>query len=255
MRVLLISMVIIICLALPAAADTDDLPEKWQTILSNACRFSAPGARVECLSNNFLGTPYRADTLGGGPGQDEHLTIEFEAVDCFTLLDYIEALRRIEMPGEFRAALINVRYRDGIVTWSSRKHFFTDWALDPEILDVTAEIAPYAVQSVEKELNRHADGTPVLPGIPLRHRRIFYHSADPLNPEVLDRLQPGDYIGIYSEEAWLDVSHVGLLVIKNGKAYLRHASSRPETLYVIDSPLIDYLRGKPGIIVLRPESG
>ncbi|NIQ97854.1 MAG: DUF1460 domain-containing protein, partial [Desulfuromonadales bacterium] len=50
-----------------------------------------PGEQIVAISNRFLGTPYRAGTLGGGPGQTEALTVSLDAVDCFTLLDYVEA--------------------------------------------------------------------------------------------------------------------------------------------------------------------
>nr|WP_273968370.1 N-acetylmuramoyl-L-alanine amidase-like domain-containing protein [Enterobacter cancerogenus] len=39
----------------------------------------------------FLGTPYQADTLIGGPGTLEALVVNFNGVDCFTLADYVEA--------------------------------------------------------------------------------------------------------------------------------------------------------------------
>ena len=61
----------------------------------------------------------------------------------------------------------------------------------------------------------------------------------------------GDYIGIYTHIEGLDVTHVGILIKKEGKAYLRHASSKKEFLKVIDEPFESYIKNTPGFIVLR----
>jgi hypothetical protein len=64
-------------------------------------------------------------------------------------------------------------------------------------------------------------------------------------------LRSGDYVGIYSEHAGLDVSHTGLIVKKSGQVLLRHASSRSNVKRVLDEDLLDYLRDKPGLVVYR----
>ena len=251
MRALTITVVMLVALALPVSADSG-LPGKWEKILANACNFTSSGARVECLSRYFLGTPYVADTLGGGPDITEHLVVNLNAVDCFTLIDYVEVMRRIVSPEAFQETLIAVRYRDGVVSWSTRRHFFSDWLQEGAVIDVTADLAPHAVQKVDKVLNRAADGTSVLAEVEQRQRVITYLPTDTLNPAIVASLLPGDYVGIYSPEPWLDVSHVGILVRKGKSAYLRHASSRPGKTAVIDEPLPEYLEGTPGVVVLRP---
>lgn len=50
------------------------------------------GEVISRVSSAFLGTPYQADTLIGGPGIPEVLVANFNGVDCFTLADYVEAL-------------------------------------------------------------------------------------------------------------------------------------------------------------------
>jgi len=251
MRTLIASIILTAGLALPALAADNELPAVWREVLVNDCHFSQPGEQVACLSRHFLGIPYRAGTLGGGPGVVEQLTIELGAVDCFTLLDYVEALRRCTTPDQFSQQLAAVRYHAGIVSWPTRRHFFTDWIEDAAIHEVTAEIAGGAVAFVDKELNRGAGGEAVLPEVSLRARQLAYLPTAAIGPEILAKLQAGDYLGLYSDEPWLDVSHVGILVVKSGQLYLRHASSR-SAMAVVDSPLLDYLAGKPGIIILRP---
>jgi len=231
-----------------------DLPPGWESVLAKVAATTDPGERVAQISAQFLGTPYRANTLIGGPDTPEQLTVSLDAVDCFTLLDYVEALRRSATPGDFRARLVEVRYRDGIIAWDRRRHFFTDWPTAPEgrIVDVTVEVGGNHSRRVVKQLNRRADGTRFLPGVELRERTISFIPPPALDASVSSRLRSGDYLGIYAPEEGLDVSHVGMVVRRDGRLYLRHASSRRESGRVIDSDLAAYLAGKAGIVVLRP---
>ena len=187
----------------------------------------------------------------GGPDQPESLTVDLEAVDCFTLLDYVEAVRRASTPEQFRDRLGEVRYFNADISWSSRKHFFTNWSDGRYIDDVTAQVGQKAVVTISKILNRKSDGTSYLESVATRPRRLDYIPAKELNARILSELKTGDYLGIYSDRKGLDVSHVGILIKRDRRVFLRHASSRPELRKVIDSPLLDYLQDKPGIIVLR----
>ena len=252
MRGMILPIVLFFGLLSLACAAENILPQRL-SVFETACRQSSPGVRADCLSEYFLGIPYRTNTLGGGPDQKEQLTVQLEAVDCFTLLDYVEALRRIDSYDTFAQALIDVRYRNHNVSWPTRRHFFSDWVDSPFIADVTIAVAGTAVRSVNKTLNLQANGENLLPSVPIRETVLNYIPTEAITGEVVARLQAGDYVGIYSVKPWLDVSHVGLLVFRDGQPFLRHASSRPATPYVIDSPFLEYLQGKPGIIVLRPE--
>jgi hypothetical protein len=231
-----------------------DLPPGWDAALQAAPRLADPGERVVQISARFLGIPYRANTLGGGPDTPEQLTTRLDAVDCFTLLDYVEALRRSATPAEFRTHLIEVRYRDGIIAWDHRRHFFTDWVAAPggPVVNLTAKIGGKSTQQTLKQLNRRPDGTLYLPGVAVQERPVRFIPADALDDSVFNRLRPGDYLGIYAPEAGLDVSHVGIVVRTDDQLLLRHASSRRAAGRVIDSDLRSYLADKPGIIILRP---
>lgn len=252
-RLLPATLLVALLLAAAPAKGNAELPAAWQAVLADSALPADPGARVVAISERFLGTPYVADTLGGGPGQAERLTIRLDAVDCFTLLDYVEALRRSGSAAAFPDRLREVRYRDGVVAWEQRRHFFTDWAAAPEqrIADVTAEIGGQATRQAAKALNRRADGTLHLPGVPVQTRTVRYLPAAHL-AAALDRLRSGDYVGLYTPAAGLDVTHVGLVVRRDGRLWLRHASSHRDAGRVVDSDLAAYLAGKPGLVVLRP---
>ncbi|WP_455479014.1 DUF1460 domain-containing protein [Bartonella sp. B23] len=210
------------------------------------------GKMIDFLSAAFLGTPYQANMLHGSQNVSEKLIIDFRGLDCFTYLDYIEALRKSTSQTEFINNVIRTRYIDGNISFLDRKHFFTDWAYRKYKIadDITAQISPNAV-NIEKHLNKKADGGNYLPGLPIVKRNITYIPSNFIDEEVLSQLQSGDFIGIYTKLAGLDVTHVGFFIITDNGPMLRNASSRKENEKVVDSPFMDYVAQTPGIIVLR----
>ncbi len=210
------------------------------------------GEVISRVSSAFLGTPYQADTLIGGPAIPEALVANFNGVDCFTLADYVEALSRSRNQNTFLPNLARIRYIEGKVDYRSRRHFFSDWFANTprNARDVTAEISPdYAV--AEKQLNRKPDGGEYIPGLGIHPRKIHYIPGSAINKQVLSRLQNGDYVGVYSPLDGLDVSHVGIVVRHDGQVWFRNASSLAANKKVVDTPFMEYMRSKPGIVVLR----
>jgi hypothetical protein len=235
------------------AEDQSMLDDRLQQILSSARTVTEPGLRIVALSGRFLDAPYIANTLHGGPHEPEQLVVTLNGFDCFTLLDVVEALRRSANAEDFKEQLRSVRYRNGVVAYAARRHFFSDWVADPagSIRDVTSEVGQDRALGVDKQLNRKSDGTLWLPGIAVVPRKITYIPTSRIDFKTLQALRSGDYVGIYSEHAGLDVSHTGLIVKKSGQVLLRHASSRSNVKRVLDEDLLDYLRDKPGLVVYR----
>lgn len=255
-----LALIIVCLLAGPAPAAGRPLVElgPWSEadlarIIAAAPGAEAPGERIAALSGNFLGTPYVADTLVGGPHTAERLVVDLAGFDCFTFLDQVEALRCTAGPADFPHQLQQVRYRGGEVAYTSRRHFFSDWVAGDggRIVDLTAAVGRGRARVVVKQLNRKGDGSLWLPGIPVVRREIAYLPPAALDREVLSNLRTGDYVGIYTDRAGLDVSHVGLLVKQRGRFLLRHASSRKSARRVVDVDLLEYLQGKPGLVVYR----
>jgi len=227
--------------------------ELAQTIAS-ARQIEASGDRIVALSSHFIDTPYVADTLIGGPQTAERLVINLAGVDCFTLLDVVEALRRASDPDEFPEQLQQVRYHDGKVAYENRRHFFSDWVAGEAVVigDVTAAVGQGRARVVAKQLNLKDDGTHWLPGIPVTRREMTYIPVNRIDLDVLSALQAGDYVGIFTDRAGLDVSHVGLIVKgEKDRVMLRHASSLDSARRVVDVDLLEYLQGKPGLVVYR----
>jgi hypothetical protein len=221
---------------------------------------------------HFLGTPYAADTLEH-EGEEE-LVINLRTFDCVTLVEAAVALAALLRPGRtafaaYAKALERIRYRRGRCDgYPSRLHYFSDWLRVNErkgiIRDITGEIGGIPFCKVFHALTDRRAERPglagpaafrrmrVIEGILSRRRRWFIPTAD-LGPRE-NRIESGDIIAITTDQAGIDVSHVGIAVRLRGKIHLLHASSALGTVVVSEVPLIGYLAAKPsrtGIIVGR----
>ena len=222
-------------------------------ILRDSIHFKATGERIALISEKFLSTPYKKTTLVGGIDESEVFVINLDGLDCFTFIDYVEAMRLSGSFDEFKENLKRIRYQSGEVDYRKRNHFFTYWAEFNRryVLDVTGVIGGDKTKKIIKILNENQDRTCLLQGVRPRQREIAYIPACEMDASVINKMMTGDYVGVYSELPGLDVSHVGIIV-KKGKTFLRHASSREQCEKVIDQPLDEYIEGKAGIIILRP---
>lgn len=230
--------------------------DKLDRLLKEASTISDCGARVDFLSRQFLKTQYKESTLIGDINTTEVFVLNLAAFDCFTFIDCIEAMRRSKSYSLFKENLKNLRYRSGKIAFKNRNHFFTDWKVfNPDLfVDVTKEIGEERCKLASKRLNEKKEGVFFLPGVASKLREVTYIPSICVDKKVVEKLMTGDYIGIYSKEEGLDVSHVGIAIKKKGAIDLRHASSLRTKREVLDEDLIKYLESKPGIIVLRPKA-
>ncbi|WP_240963170.1 DUF1460 domain-containing protein [Antrihabitans stalactiti] len=212
------------------------------------------GDLIGLLSRQFLGTPYGADMLVGSATQPEQLVVDFRRVDCFTYLDYVEALSKSATRDQFVANVIATRYVDGQVAFPQRRHFFSDWSQTDAApaRDITAGLGAGTV-TVAKQLNAKADGGQFLPGLPVVDRDITYIPSDAVSSDVIGNLRTGDFIGAYTDIAGLDVTHVGIFVATPDGPVFRNASSLAANNKVVDSSFVDYVHTTPGIVVLRAQ--
>ncbi|MEA5217531.1 DUF1460 domain-containing protein [Enterobacter cloacae] len=211
--------------------------------------------RDKCESAGFQTRFATANTLIGDPDTPEILVADFNRVDCFTLIDYVEALTHSNDQKSFLQNLVRIRYTGGHVDYLHRRHFFSDWfATAPRnARDIPPYISPdYIV--VDKQLNRKQDGGEYIPGLGIHLRKINYIPGKAINQKVVNHLNDGDYVGIYSPLDGLDVSHVGIVVRHDGQVWFRNTSSLTGNRKVMDSPFLEYMRTKPGIVVLRAGS-
>lgn len=229
--------------------------DKLEHILSESSKIKGAGSRIGFISKQLLGTDYRESTLIGDINTPEVFVMNLKEMDCLTFIEYIEAMRLSNSFSEFKRNLKRVRYRSGVVSFTKRNHFFTDWKEfnSDFVYDVTEQIGARHAIEVNKILNRREDKTYLLPGIPLKKRKIKYIPFDAIDDSVISKLRTGDYVGIYSTTQGLDVSHAGIIIKKGSTTYLRHASSARKHRKVIDEDFKKYISNKPGIIILRPK--
>ena len=241
----------------PPAKPTLDLgrfsPQSLREIIAGAHRIEGAGPRIEFLSRQFLEVPYGAERLVGTADTPEALTINLAALDCYTYLDYVEALRRSAGFDDLPRQVTAVRYRQGDISWRNRRHFFSDWVAGEAgpVRDVTARVGGAATAHTRKELNRADDGGLLLKGVPVVERTVAYIPAARLDASLTRRLATGDYLGVYAEATGLDVTHAGIAVHRPDGLYFRHASTLRGQRRVVEVPLLDYFRKTPGLVVYR----
>ncbi|MBI4826522.1 MAG: DUF1460 domain-containing protein [Nitrospirae bacterium] len=221
-------------------------------LICGSSKIKEAGSRIDYLSGRFIDSSYSASTLTGCHELPEELVVNLDGVDCFTFIDYIEAMRISKSFSEFIENLKRVRYREGQVDLKSRNHFFTDWTENNSqfVRDITKEIGGRTVERSIKHLNKRDDGTIFIKGIDPVWRDISYIPSGNIDDVIIDKLKTGDYVGIYSNASGLDVSHVGILIKAGKDIILRHASSIKRK--VVDEDFKSYVSNKAGIIVLRP---
>jgi hypothetical protein len=226
--------------------------EKLDGLISEAAGIQDVGARIAFLSEQFVGVPYKESTLIGDATTPERLVINFETFDCFTFLDCIEAMRLSRSFIDFHENLIRIRYKEGVVKYEKRNHFFTDWSSNNTdfVQDKTKEIGGKKAKTVIKVLNRKDDGSCFLAGIRSFRRMISCIPSKNIYETVRARLQTGDYVGIFSDVPGLDVSHVGIIIKAGSGIAFRHASYTARK--VVDQDFSGYISDKTGIIIIRP---
>ncbi len=228
--------------------------QEIDNLLKRSQLFKSIGRRISLISAFFLDTPYQENTLIGNITIPEKFIVNLGAVDCMTFLEYVEAMRLSGTFNEFKERLKCIRYKGGEVSFSRRNHFFTDWFYnsDKHVQDITHIIGKGKTISVEKRLNLKGDGTFYLEGVSTEDRKLNYIPSLYITKEIIQRLKSGDYIGVYTDKKGLDVSHVGILIKKEGKIFLRHASSDKAYRRVVDQEFKSYITKMPGIIIMRP---
>lgn len=222
-------------------------------LLRRAGALADPGERIASISAEFLGIPYKKNSLIGDPDSPEVFVIDLGGIDCLTFLEYIEAMRRSGSFEEFKANLRDVRYASGVVSYTCRHHFFTDWikAQADYVQDVTLSVGQAHARLARKCLNRKDSGEPHVPGIHCFDRSFHYIPGDFLAGVSMQGLRTGDYVGIYADEEGLDVTHTGIVINAEGQCLMRHASSAASRMRVVDENLMEYARSRPGIVILR----
>jgi hypothetical protein len=194
-------------------------------------------ARLLGLSEQLLGTPYAHSPLGEGEGQDPDPRLRLDRVDCLTFVETVMALALSSSVEDVVHVLDSIRYR-GRPDYVGRNHLMeAEWlpsnASKGMVRDVTAQLAGDRVVQDAKVIGPEAwtsrtaralalpsearlTGRFPLPVLPVD--QVAAHAA---------RWPSGTLLLVVREDApWriTRVSHLGFVVQRSGRTYLRHAT-------------------------------
>jgi len=240
---------LLLVLALPLQARSNPAPRVEARVASAIAETAAGWERVKSASQAFLGTPYRNSPLGEGAGVDPDPRLRWDAVDCLTLIETAMAAGEARSPAEIEPILDDIRYADGRPpAFANRLHLMeAQWLPDLQrkgyLEEATARLGGEAVVTAsisydEAEWKARTKlrslpwqpsfaGTHTIPYVPLADAaKLAATLPEGLLVNVVRAPVPG---------AVSLVTHSGLLVIKDGERFVRHAALRQAQ--VIDEPL------------------
>jgi hypothetical protein len=201
--------------------------------------------RIDAFSAQFIDCPYVTNSLIGSPDLPEQLVIKLDGFDCVTYMETVLALALSETEAQFKENLIRIRYKNGEVDWRKRNHYMVDWWRNNEKLGLIQDLTRGSEASEKtRELN-------LVKGLPARRVRFRVFPKKNLK-RVERRIKTGDFVCFGSTKKNLDVFHAGILIRRDDKILLRHASRTAGK--VIDQDLEDFLQHNrmPGFVLLRP---
>lgn len=246
-----------------------EMNELWRNALMQDL---FPGDFLIEIGCYFLGKPYQAGALEAA-GR-EKLKISLAAFDCLTFVETVLAVARCAgaeklSPLQFQKELKFIRYREGKIDgYASRLHYFTDWLRDNEKKKVLRDVSRLLGGSPERKkinfMTMHGDLYPAL-----KHkaafegmqkleqalsRRSFYQISRDKVARRLPGMQQGDIIAFMTDQAGLDVAHVGFAVRQGKDLRLLHASSREGAVVISRETLRAYMKRNKnftGVMVAR----
>lgn len=229
------------------------------------------------FGKTFLGNAYpkaNADTslsvqkvVKLQPIQKEVLVVDLKKFDCVTFVESMIALTQtqhsaaVPMYETYKKNVTNVRYRNGVVDYAARLHYFSDWLFENEkrgILknitkDIGGEAFPKSVfyMSFKRDTlyGNMADSTTFKAVKTIEEtitkREKFYIPKERVT-DIESKIKNGDIIAVTNRLDGMDMAHTGFAVWKNGRVYMLHASSKYKKVVITDVPLADYLMGNKG---------
>ncbi len=236
--------------------------------------FASAGEAVAWFGMKFLDVPYVAHTLEGDP---EMLTVNIDELDCTTFVETVIALTLTNRENrqswrDFVYNLERVRYRNGHLDgYPSRLHYNSDWIIDNAHRGNFSEVTSrfpfhnFTVKSLDF-MSSNADKYAALADsanlsgiknmeIKFRsHRYPYIKTIDLDRKPTKDALRTGDIVGFTTKLPNLDVTHLGIIIKRDGEPYVLHASMSGGKVALTEKPLasfVKYNRQMTGVRVYR----
>jgi hypothetical protein len=218
------------------------------SLIALASTYPPVSKRIAVISHALLGHRYQANTLIGGPRQQEVFVARDDRFDCVTFCETVLAAAKANDLPSFEAELRAIRYRNGVVEWRERNHDFAAWCVRNTENGQCRPVVLGQPVMVKKAID--------VPSA-LGHRD-YTIAAIPSAALLADKrkLQDGDIIGFVSRRPALDYFHTGFAMSGAGsELLLRHASESHGR--VVDEPVQRFLavNGTRYVTVLRPQDG
>lgn len=203
--------------------------------------------RIEAVSERALGTPYFLGPLGEGPNApyDQKPLIDLKRVDCVTFCEQTLALALSPTYGQAVQTLQKIRYDKGEIKMECRNHYFmADWIPHNAWLvsDISARL-PGAMPLTRTISHQNLFASQGFKGIQVRQKdrtlTLHYVPEDKLD-QALPHLQSGDIGVLIQDLPGIFAAHTGLVIKKQGKLYLRNATSLAPR-QVVDTPFADLI--------------
>ena len=228
-----------LALLLAAAPVSHMSEQQLDRAIANAHLVPAVGERVERLSALFVGVPYGDLPLGEGSGIEPQPRWRTDLVDCQTFVETVLAMANAKSLARARAILDDIRYAGDPpqVSFATRNHFTeAQWlpsnAEKGYLREETLDIDPRAPATT---LSLHRGDWDKLPAlkrlttakVPEGDFRIHYLTLDEAKRRA-SSIEPGSVLLVVREHdpnRVVRVSHMGFVVRKDGRLYVRHAST------------------------------
>jgi hypothetical protein len=180
--------------------------------------------KIDFISGALRGTRYQGYTLIGGPRRPEQFVVRVDAFDCVTFCETVLAAAIAGNPDEFDSILRTIRYRNGVVSWRERNHYFFEWGQHNIENKICRPLVMPGSIEIEKNVYWHRT----------LGRRRFSITVIPRAVFLANKpmLTNGDIVGFITQRPNMDYFHVGFVIFgRGGELLLRHASqSRHQVL-------------------------
>lgn len=251
-----------------------DTLEVNELLLRPDLRQMPTGQRIQALARHMLGRPYVAHTLESPDGQ-EYLTLSTDSLDCTTFVETVLALAYTIGEGRtsWRDWAYNVerlRYRHGEMRgYASRLHYNADWIVNNTARGLVTDVTPsmpscdYQIKSLTF-MSDHRKAYPALADsatfeavkdmeMGYRNHRFPYIKARNVGSKAVQAaLRAGDMVAWTTKTPYLDVTHVGFIVIDDqGVPQLLHCSLSAHQVTVTTQGLAEFLHHNPTMTGMR----
>ncbi|MBN1155686.1 DUF1460 domain-containing protein [candidate division KSB1 bacterium] len=217
--------------------------------------------KINYFSELFIGAPYSGSPLGEGELGlvDKKPLFDLRSFDCMTFVEQVIALSISHDADEFISNLMHIRYKNGEINFKSRNHFVVaDWLVNNEWLldNITTKIG----SNYSHRMYKNIDNTQFLSKFGVTD--TIEHKLLPLDfiphayiLKLTDKLCTSDIICFVTRKRNIFVDHMGFVIIKNNRVYLRHASKLSQRvkdeLLATKIQTLSQQKYSAGVIILR----